>query len=301
MKKIEKLTAMQRDHMNNDLYASGRSDIHKSWFRDDTVDYWRHQRMYETIAPLAKYYKDASWVSIGDGRFGLDSYRLNKLFGVKVFPTDISENMLREGKNKGLFEEYGVENAETLSFDDNSFDILFCKEAFHHCPRPMVALYEMLRVAKYVVVLIEPNDNNKITFNSLLYAMKMVFLRSVNRNFKPRFEDIFNQNHAFEGSGNYVYSLSNREISKVVHAMDLGGMAFFKFNDAHIKGIEFEKKEESNLVLQELKRKIRGMDNSGTHSLTTTIIFKETIAPNLKKTMVAHGYEFMEKRRNPFI
>lgn len=53
---------------------------------------------------------------------------------------------------------YSVENAESLSFRDNEFEVAFCKEAYHHFPRPFLALYEMLRVASKAVVLAEPND-----------------------------------------------------------------------------------------------------------------------------------------------
>ena len=53
---------------------------------------------------------------------------------------------------------YKIENAENLSFEDKTIDFILCKESYHHFPRPMVALYEMLRVARNGVLLIEPND-----------------------------------------------------------------------------------------------------------------------------------------------
>lgn len=73
-------------------------------------------------------------------------------------PTDISEYLLAEARRRGLITKYALENAERLSFADQSFDYVFCKESFHHFPRPYQALYEMLRVAREAVLLIEPND-----------------------------------------------------------------------------------------------------------------------------------------------
>jgi SAM-dependent methyltransferase len=209
--------------------------------------------------------------------------------------------MLREGKRRGLFDEYGVENAESLTFENNSFDVLFCKEAFHHFPRPIIALYEMIRVAKHAVVLIEPNDNQKITFRFLIDALKLFAFRLINKKFKPCFSHLFQQIHMFEDSGNYVYSLSNREVNKIAHAMDLGDVAYYEFNDSYVKGVEFEEAVEHNHVFKELKRKIEVLDNKGNHSLTTTVIFKNEVDLELKKSMITSGYKFLAKKRNPII
>ena len=43
--------------------------------------------MYDTIERFANFYKDLRWLTIGDGRFGLDSIRLRKKFEIKsIFP-----------------------------------------------------------------------------------------------------------------------------------------------------------------------------------------------------------------------
>lgn len=52
-----------------------------------------------------------------------------------------------------------VENAEKLSSPNETLDFVLCKESYHHFTRPMLALYEMLRVATKAVVLIEPNES----------------------------------------------------------------------------------------------------------------------------------------------
>jgi SAM-dependent methyltransferase len=47
-------------------------------------------------------------------------------------------------------------NAEHLPFASASFDLVFCKESLHHLARPVLGLYEMLRVCRRAVVLAEP-------------------------------------------------------------------------------------------------------------------------------------------------
>ncbi len=53
---------------------------------------------------------------------------------------------------------YRVENAEHLSLPSRSFDLVFCKESLHHLARPVLGLYEMLRVCRRAALWIEPCD-----------------------------------------------------------------------------------------------------------------------------------------------
>ena len=39
-------------------------------------------------------------------------------------------------KQRQQIDDYSVENAERLSFADHQFDFAFCREAYHHMPRP---------------------------------------------------------------------------------------------------------------------------------------------------------------------
>ncbi len=51
---------------------------------------------------------------------------------------------------------YELANAEALPYASRSFDLVLCKEALHHLARPVLGLYEMLRVCRHRAVLIEP-------------------------------------------------------------------------------------------------------------------------------------------------
>lgn len=125
-----------------------------AWKREDVVDYWRHERMYNTLLPVCQSYPGTHWLTIGDGRYGTDAHYLMKQ-GLSVLASDINVSSLHEAKKNGFINDYSLENAENLSFNDNHFDFVLCKESYHHFPRPMVALYEMIRVSKKGVILIE--------------------------------------------------------------------------------------------------------------------------------------------------
>ncbi|MCB0167050.1 MAG: class I SAM-dependent methyltransferase [Anaerolineae bacterium] len=70
-----------------------------------------------------------------------------------VIASDLTEPMLT--KTAQLAAERGLTNLETrsadaeaLSFDDNAFDLVTCRLAFHHFPNPHQALSEIARVLK---------------------------------------------------------------------------------------------------------------------------------------------------------
>lgn len=309
MKKEDRFIEVQKKHMNEDVFDEKRKEIHESWFDSDTVDFWRHDRMYATISPIARFYQEKKWLTVGDGRYGLDSYRLAKKFNLNVLPSDISENMLKIGKEKGVVKEYSVENAEALSFEDNSFDVVFCKEAYHHFPRPLIGVYEMIRVASEVVILIEPQDDPAPVAHQvskkryILSAMKMLAAKLIGKNVEPYIpEDAYYNVHGnFEHCGNYVYGISNREINKMAHALNLGGMAFYRFNDVYEQGVEFEKAEKGNKLFQKIQQKIKEIDSTKSYNMCATVIFINKIDENLRKEMKEMGYIFPNKTENPYM
>ena len=102
-------------------------------------------------------------------------------------------------------------DVENIPFPDQSFDIVICKETFHHWPRPWLGFYECLRVAKKAVLLIEPND----TFQ----PVDATCYRDLN------FRD------AFENIGNYKYQVSIREFLKVAWSLYLPSVVHRGIND----------------------------------------------------------------------
>ena len=49
------------------------------WTNLETVDAWRHQRMYRMLDPLMQIFPASKWVTIGDGRYGNDAHHLESL------------------------------------------------------------------------------------------------------------------------------------------------------------------------------------------------------------------------------
>ncbi|MCP5420298.1 MAG: class I SAM-dependent methyltransferase [Gammaproteobacteria bacterium] len=268
------------------------------WFDKDSVDAWRHQRMYQTLNPLLVTEPQAKWLTVGDGRYGKDAKYIEEN-GCNALATDISEYLLKEAKDIGYITNYKIENAESLSFQDSTFDYVFCKESYHHFPRPMLALYEMMRVAKKGVVLIEPNDPyivgrySVVLFKNLKDIIKKVLKKDINK-------------HGFEESGNYVYSISRREVEKAALGLNYKTVAFKGINDAYISGVEHEKILDNGPLQKKVKRLIAirnflcklGFFDYG---LLASIIFKKEPSPKLLQQLVVEGYEIVQLPNNPYI
>lgn len=313
MNKIDQLATLQKQYMDETMLAHEKEAIHESWFNEHTTDFWRHKRMYATIAPLANYYAAAQWLTVGDGRFGLDAIRLKKIFPLQhVFPTDIGENMLRISKERGYIDAYGIENAERLSFADNSYEVVFCKEAFHHFPRPYLALYEMLRVSSKAVVMIEPAErlilNGAKSKDYILSALKLLISKLMGKSYQPYVPMVYPPKHVFEEAGNYLYAVSVRELEKLVHGMDLGGLAWKGFNDGYEKGCEFEEAKHGNPLFDKISSGIAAVDalckqkpQFHQPNMVTVILFKETPAAELVKALTDAGFHLPVIHKNPYV
>jgi SAM-dependent methyltransferase len=189
---------------------------------EKTCDAWRHLRM---MNPFQPFVNDAwSWLTVGDTN-GWDAARIAAMGASDVTASDLSNIRLEHAKNERIIQKYRVENAESMTASTGEFDVVFCKEAFHHLPRPWMGLYEMLRVAGKVVLLIEPRDwildkgpirlsgPRGVVGNLLLWA-GMRLGRAPER---VSSESMFRLGDAphYEEVGNYMFSVSSREIEKV--------------------------------------------------------------------------------------
>ena len=67
-----------------------------------------------------------------------------------MLATSLTDSNLRIAQERGYIDKFQAENAERLSLTDDSFDFILCKESYHHFPRPAIAFYEMVRVARVV-------------------------------------------------------------------------------------------------------------------------------------------------------
>ncbi len=272
--------------------------IGESWLRVGTLDHWRHNRMRDPIRTLINHDKNSSWLTIGDGRFGTDGHYLQKEGLKNVHCTDISDTLLKIGKKEGYIESFSVENAENIRFDDGDFDYVFCKEAFHHFPRPYIALHEMFRVSKKAVVMIEPRDQliARPPFDFLMKCIRVIFKKNSLEN-------------TFEPVGNYVYSVSERELDKFMLGMHYQYVAYYGLNDCYINGVEFidrnSKSIKDQFIKFKLKLKIISLNILTSLKITNSlllisILFKEKPSETLISQLKKSGWKFKELPLNPY-
>jgi ubiquinone/menaquinone biosynthesis C-methylase UbiE len=272
-------------HIHNwssEIRNAERKKVHEAWFSEGTIDFWRHLRMYEQVFECLKNHKDDSWLTVGDGRYGLDAIRMKRRGFYNVFPTDITGELLWIARESKLIEDYGVENAESMSFNDNSFDYLLCKEAFHHFPRPFLALYEMLRVAREAVVLIEPQD-------------QWIDLPSLAPPRSPKYE---------EEDGNFIYSISRRELEKIALGMNYRTLAFKNIFDHYEDGLEFEVASESNPRFLNFKTKIEKFEHlcsqgSIKYPILMAVLFKRDPCETDRILFRTFGWDMIDYPSNP--
>jgi SAM-dependent methyltransferase len=274
-----------------DLTDPGRRKISDSWFDRSTADFWRHARSY-AVAGLLGGVPGERWLTVGDGRFGLDAIRLKEQGVGDVLPSDLTEILLKESRERGLISNYSVENAERLSFPNGSFDYVFCKEAYHHFPRPLIALYEMLRVSRKGVILIEPNDRLHSQVRIWRGTLKALLGRGQH----------MDQN-SYEEDGNYVFSISERELEKVAMGINLPQLAFKGLNDHYAPGLEFEamtsapaKKMLRHIRVRDMLCRI-GLDHP---ALLMACLFHKSLEPDRRRQMESAGWHIVDLPRNPY-
>ena len=279
-------------HFERDLSDPERLAIGRSWFDTTTTDYWRHARAYEGAA-MFQPDPDSRWLTVGDGRYGLDAIRLRGIGFRNVLPTDISSTLLERAKQEGRIDNYAVENAEALSFGDETFDYVFCKESYHHFPRPALALYQMLRVARKAVILVEPNDLRATPLSRGKHAVKNLLMGR-------RHYDASN----YEDSGNYIYSISRREVEKVALGMNFPAVASKSLASSYVAGCEFEPGTWRNATYRRIRLRCFMQDVLAVlalhdRPLLMSVIFKQPPTAAIVEAMSKSGWSLQRLPRNP--
>jgi len=296
MKKRDYLSSL---YISNRRYAQEESvskKIISSWLKLDTVDSWRHQRMYSYLNSILDIYKGNRWLTVGDGRYGTDAHYLLQR-GVQVTASSIDDTLLKKAKKIGFIHTFRKENAECLSFKDNSFDFVLCKESLHHFLRPYIGLYEMLRVTRKGVILIEPNDvEHNLTIIQTLFCVFKTYIKKLIRIKEPS---------RYETVGNYIFRISLEEIEKVALSLDFPIIITKGINDIYLKNGEFQKAGIS-LSHTILKIKIWALDalcylGLLKPNILFIAIMKKTVTEKEKKLFKEKGYSVHSLSRNPYL
>lgn len=115
-------------------------------------------RIGELLAPV----RGGSYLEIGSGT-GADAIAFAERFGVRVVGVDVSQTMVDEALRRGLVEAL-VADAESLPFDDASFDGCWADRTFQHLANPEAALAELVRVTKSGgrIVTVDPDYDTQV-------------------------------------------------------------------------------------------------------------------------------------------
>ncbi len=160
-------------------------------FDDAYVSGFMHKRIISRLVPLFRRLPGADWMTVGDSSWGRDAFFV-KSYNQNAYASGLTSEFADLSIKAGYLNKFIIQNAESLAMKEDSVDFVLCKHTFHHFPRPFVALYEMLRVSRHGVVLIEPAETSA---------------------------------NNYEVIGNYVYRVNLREIEKVCRAANLPAIA----------------------------------------------------------------------------
>lgn len=296
MKDIDFIAKRYRKEKRVDSKSTLKKKIVQAWFQEDTIDSWRHERLYKLTDPFLHFYQGNVWLTIGDGRCGTDAHYILKNGG-QVIASNIEEGTLKSALQMKYIKKYRVENAEDLSMKDNSYDFTFCKEALHHLPRPYIGIYEMFRVSKKGIVLIEPNDifhNHSVT-QEIFWKLK--------RTIKQIFG--LNESIPYETVGNYIFRVSHEEIEKIAIALDYKYFISKGINDIYEPGLEYIKRTNVFKFFQ-VKARIFLLDTLCLlgflkHNDIFMAILKIKIPNEMKRLLKEKGYQVIALPKNPYV
>lgn len=156
------------------------------------------------------------------------------------------------------------QDAENLTYEDGSFDVVAVHAGLHHCHSPHRALLEMYRVSRKCVLAFESRD-------SLL--MKVAVRTGLTFEFET--ESVLNGRGGVADSAipNYVYRWTEREIRKAISSFDPAHFAEFKF-------------------FYEVRLPIQRLSKSGSHALRALAITLEPLSRLFTKLFPKQGNEF---------
>ena len=279
-----------------------KSEIANSWLNQQSLDYWRHNRMLKLIKPFIQ--KNEQWLTIGDGRYGSEAAWL-KRNGVDCHSSDMHINLLEDAYNKGLIDSFSKQNAENLDFASNSFDYVLIKETLHHLPRPWLAIYESFRVCKKGVIIIEPNDPYPYSNILRIFFIKL-------KNLLKRFlsKKVYKDEYGFEEVGNFIYTINIRELEKFLLGMHKTDIASSNLNDHHFKNIEFVSNNgrtiKEKLISMKLKTIIFFKDilcnlSLLNFSIGEVILFKDKPSSEIIDTLKKSNWNYKKLPSNPYL
>jgi len=177
----------QKFHYDKQYYHSGSNVL---FSKPDNL--WQWGKFYPVLT-LEPFFSTISKKEILINCCGMvrELPLLNK-YEIRVTATDLMIDQLMDYKKAGILSDISLQDAENLTYKDNSFDYTYINAGLHHLEYPHKGLAELFRVAREAAIFIEAQD-------SFLHGLSRVFGR---------------KKADFEPAGNYVYRWKTREIEK---------------------------------------------------------------------------------------
>ncbi|MGJ1266968.1 class I SAM-dependent methyltransferase [Sphingobacterium spiritivorum] len=278
--------------------AESKTDLYKRNREadKDNLSVWLQDIFFSCLNPLLAN-KSGRWLTIGDA-YGFDAQYILKS-GNEALATDLNTDFLNVAKQEGIISSCSAQNAEKITFPDESFDYVLCKESYHHFPRPYMAVYEMLRVARSGIVIMEPQD--PVTKMPLLQ-----FLNNLFANNKTIMRRIWKNRFSYEPVGNFVYKVSEREFEKIAAGLGLRLVAFKKINpNFWFKGAEYVSHKNKAMLFMKTKCKKAFRDFLVRLRLVpaqtlVSVIFKTMPDNATIHNMKQEGYRLVYIPKNPY-
>lgn len=195
---------------------------------------------------------------------GIDAHYLKKYYNPrKICFTDIHMRAMEKTKSNFHKESFVLTDNHKLSFKDNAFDYVFVGASLHHLKEPLRGIYELLRVAKEGLIVIEPNDSWLTrAFEKLGWASE----------YEPDHD-------------NYVYRFSKRDVVKISKAL------FFKYEVRRFFAVHKVAKTKLEFLII---KAVNAAANIFCPSIGNYIVFlvkKEQILPKcMKNERLKNGY-----------
>jgi SAM-dependent methyltransferase len=261
----------------------------------DSIDALNHEQQFSGVDALVRAWPTANWLTIGDS--GADVHLLYKAGAQDITATNISDVALRFLTTTGKLPPCQIRslNAEDIGRPNESIDFVLCRQAFHHFPRPMIGFYEMWRVARVGVVLIEPADILPVRIFERARTLAKRVLRGQRGD-----ETLFEADAA-----NFIYRLSLNEAWKAAVALQATSMFQRQFNHMYLQKVSAAKRTDP--LMRFAYGTAIGLQNAlcatGLMSwgMGGVILLKATPTKDLSNQLQTCGWRSRPVPRNPYI
>lgn len=141
-------------------YYSNSISFRKQWFGEITYKYIIPKYFF-CISKFITDKKKITILELGAGDGEITDYIRKKKSNWMIVPTEFTTSGVEKLRKKGYLYSKVVD-AQKVPYKKNSFDYVVCFDVMHHVKNPIKMAYEMNRVSKKGIFLIEANKSSLI-------------------------------------------------------------------------------------------------------------------------------------------